>query len=194
MSPPRKPMRLNLGSGGKPLSAADGWINVDIARAAHPDFCFDIGAADWPWGNESIDEIHASHVMEHLDSDGFLHAMSEAWRVLKPGSHFTMEVPHPRSDWFTGDPTHRTAVDMNALNLFSRKFNRQFKDSANTPLGEYLEIDFEIVSNEWYLHPRWEQQFMRDGKLAEEKEQAFRHAVDSFCNVINAMKFVLERQ
>lgn len=193
------PVRLNLGCGLKKMPTADGWINVDVARAAEPEFCFDIGEVDWPWDNESVGEINASHVMEHLTSEGFLHAMSEAYRVLKPGSLFTIEVPHPRSDYFIGDPTHRTPVDENVLNLFSRKLclKSQADGHSNTPLAIYLEVDFDITHYELQLNPKWmERLHIASGSVAvsEHDSELLKHAVSTFNNVVHGMKFVLERQ
>lgn len=189
-------IRLNLGCGNKKRSQADGWVNVDVARAATPDFCFDIGASDWPWDNESVDEIHASHVMEHLPRDGFLHAMVEAYRVLKPGSRFMIEVPHPRSDYFIGDPTHRTPIDGNVLNLFSLKLNQQGReaDSSNTPLAIYLDVDFEIVHHEIQLNPKWLDVLMEPDHTTIRNQKYFDHAVETFSNVVHGLKFILERQ
>lgn len=189
-------IRLNLGCGGKKLPAGDGWINVDSEKAANPDMLLDIGALDWPWEAESIDEINASHVLEHLDSDCFLFAMCEAYRVLRPGGHLTIEVPHPRCDFFIGDPTHRTPIDGNVLSLFSQKLNRQGieRGLSNTPLGIYLEIDFDIIHSEIHLNPKWLPALTEADGTTIRNKPYFDHAIETFNNVIHSLKFVLERQ
>ncbi len=51
-----------------------------------------IGCPDFDWGTDPIlrrgdalDEVYASHVIEHLDTRRVPHALREAHRVLKPG-------------------------------------------------------------------------------------------------------------
>lgn len=189
-------MKLNLGCGNKKLPESEGWVNVDIARASEPDFCFDIGDTDWPWDNETVDEISASHVMEHLSGDGFLFVMREAYRVMKPGALLTIEVPHPRSDYFIGDPTHRTPIDQNVLNLFSRKLNDEGikLGLSNTPLAIYLDVDFDMKAYEVHLNPRWQPVLMETDNVTIRNKEYFDHACATFNNVIDNLKFVLERQ
>lgn len=189
-------IRLNLGCGKRHLPRDEGWVNIDQAAAAKPDKVLDIGWARWPFMDRSVDEINASHVLEHLDGAQLLHCMGEAYRVMKPGARFKIEVPHPRSDWFIGDPTHKTPIDENVLNLFSRKLcdMNTANGSANTPLAEYLGIDFDIIEHSWGLNPKWEMRFLLNGSLNPAKEEEFRHAVESLNNVVWNLSFTLERQ
>lgn len=69
--------------------------------------------------DNSIDELFASHVLEHVaKGQPIIHVMSEALRVLKPGGTFTMVLPlvgytdeygngHSVQGWQPyADPTH----------------------------------------------------------------------------------------
>lgn len=187
-------IRLNLGCGHKHLPTEDGWINIDNMAACKPDLCIAI-QFDWPWEDGAVDEIAASHVLEHLDGDGVLYVMGEAYRVLKPGGRFTIEVPHPRSDFFIGDPTHRTPITEHVMNLFSRKLCDQWASggTSNTPLAIYLSVDFDLIHNEVILNPKWLDVLMMPDGVTVKNEAYFRHAVETFNNVVYGLKFVLER-
>lgn len=187
-------IRLNLGCGSKKLPASDGWVNIDNMAACQPDLCIAI-EQDWPWEDGEVDEIAASHVLEHLDGDGLISVMREAYRVLKPGGRFTIDVPHPRSDFYIGDPTHRTPIDENVLNLFSLKLNKRGIEEgfANTPLAIYHGIDFDMLTYEMHLNPKWLDVLMMPDGVTMKKENYFRHAVETFNNVVYGLKFVLER-
>ena len=77
-------MRLNLGCSDdhKP-----GYLNVDQAEPA--DLVVDL-RHHWPFEDSSVDEIVAHDVFEHLPQ---IHAMNEAWRVLRPGGLLDLWVP-----------------------------------------------------------------------------------------------------
>jgi SAM-dependent methyltransferase len=100
------PVRLNLGCGGRILDSSQGWINVD-ARDDIPgvDYVYDFTPRmNWnehiypypgclPWADNSVDEVYATHVLEHF----IYHHMSDVirdWvRVLKPGGRIEIAVP-----------------------------------------------------------------------------------------------------
>lgn len=183
-------IKIHLGCGNRKLPHP--WVNCDIARYCEPDFLFDFGEDDWPFANHTADEILAKQCLEH--SRGLLHVMTEAYRVLIPGGKFHIEVPHPRSDFFIGDPTHVMPITHDALNLFSRELclESQAKGLANTPLALHLEVDFRIVTHCWHINPRWKSWLLTDDmKIKDEK--TFRHCVNSYNNVIETLEFVLEK-
>jgi len=78
-------MKLNLGCCDERI---DGFIGVDICEPA--DVIADLRER-WPWDDSSVDEIRAFDILEHLPDK--LHSLNEAWRVLKPGGRFNIEVP-----------------------------------------------------------------------------------------------------
>jgi len=75
-------MRLNLGAGNCPL---DGWENYDI-KTGQP--CFPLAHADG-----TVDEIRASHVLEHLSFRDATAALRDWFRALKPGGRLWVAVP-----------------------------------------------------------------------------------------------------
>ena len=82
----RRHVKLNLGSGGTRIP---GYTSVDFDEDLKPDVVSDVESL--PFDDETVDEIFASHVLEHLplESD----ALSEWKRVLIPGGLLTVAVP-----------------------------------------------------------------------------------------------------
>jgi len=83
---------LNIGAGNKILEGA---VNVDVTDYPGIDMILDVGVYPWPWEDESIDGIHASHVIEHLeDPKKFI---LECLRILKKGGFLRLCLPHSSS-------------------------------------------------------------------------------------------------
>jgi len=82
-------MRLHIG--GK--ERRDGWKILNIVPGEKVDFvgdCRDLTQ----FGDASVEEIYASHVLEHLDyQDELLQALRECFRVLKQNGIFHISVP-----------------------------------------------------------------------------------------------------
>jgi predicted SAM-dependent methyltransferase len=114
----RSPLRLNLGCGGRPLS---GYVNVDMdsleqIRARYPNQAYDdsivvvdLDIFNLPLADNSVDEIRADGLIEHLPFIQEPLFFREAVRVLKPGGllHLTtvdfektvMQWLAARDDW-----------------------------------------------------------------------------------------------
>ena len=85
-------VRLNLGSGDKPLP---GYLNVDIApsrKGIAPDIVSDIRKLDLP--DNYADEVLAVHLIEHLYYWELPDILKEWMRVLKPGGRVVLECPN----------------------------------------------------------------------------------------------------
>lgn len=154
-------MRLNLGCG---MNHMDGFINVDKSPEANPDQVVDLEVLPWPFNDNCASEIVLNHVMEHLAAppDLFLAIIQELYRVCRRDAYVTIAVPHPRHDDFLTDPTHVRAILPETFQLFSKSANREYADKgiANTPLGLYLDVDFEIEAVNYMPDHLWQK--MRD--------------------------------
>jgi len=60
----------------------------------------------WPWEDNSVDEVHCSHFLEHLEPNERVHFVNELYRILKPGAKCTIITPHWCSTRAYGDLTH----------------------------------------------------------------------------------------
>ncbi|MDB9312514.1 hypothetical protein PN462_05305 [Spirulina sp. CS-785/01] len=148
-------LRLNLGCG---LRHLEGYLNVD--KFGNPDLKLDLETFPWPWDDNSVSEIKLIHVLEHLgeQTETYFKIFQEMYRICHPQASIHIIVPHHRHDDFVHDPTHVRAITPNGLNLFSQKLNQQWQTQgcANSPLGLYLDIDFELTktslvpSEVWY--------------------------------------------
>lgn len=76
-------MRLNLGCGDLHL---EDWKNIDL-----PDV--DLGKFPWKWKSNSVDEILASHILEHFDRLTALKFLEECKRILKSNGVLHIAVP-----------------------------------------------------------------------------------------------------
>ena len=181
-------MRLNLGCGNRKL---EGYLNVDSAPACRPDSIVDLERFPWPWPDGSADEVVLRHVLEHLGADTavYLKVMQELYRVCAPGAAITVTVPHPRHDDFLSDPTHVRPILPQGLEMFSQARNWEWaaKSHANTPLGQYLGIDFEVVSVNMRPDEPWRSE-LQAGRLT---TQGLARAVRQFNNVIKEIEIVL---
>lgn len=89
-------LKLNLGCGS---DIRKGYLNVDNVNGPNVDFLMDI-EEPFPFSNSSIDEIVASHVLEHTHR--YASIIKECHRVLKPGGKLEIRVPYG----INSDPFH----------------------------------------------------------------------------------------
>jgi ubiquinone/menaquinone biosynthesis C-methylase UbiE len=136
-------MKLHIGSGDKRF---DGFVNVDYDANCNPDYCFDIETQTFPFEDNSVDEVIAHHVFEHL-GEGYFHVLKQLYRVCQHGAIIDVVVPHHRHDSFANDPTHRRPITPDGLWLFSKKYNDICvkQGAASSRLGYYFDVDFEVV-------------------------------------------------
>jgi hypothetical protein len=79
-------IRLNLGAGRTPLPGYENW-DLKTGQPAYP----------LPLPNNSVDEVRASHVLEHFSHLEVMDVLGEWARVLKPGG--VLKVAVPNFDW-----------------------------------------------------------------------------------------------
>ena len=75
-------VRLDIGGGENPMP---GWINVDRRHGME--------AYPLQYPDNSIDEVRASHVLEHFPMADLEKVVKEWVRVLKPGARIRIAVP-----------------------------------------------------------------------------------------------------
>lgn len=80
-------MKLHLGCGSNILP---GFVNIDFR--GNVDLKLDIRDLS-NFGNNTIDEIYASHVIEYFDRDEVIIVLNEWKRVLKSGGILRLAVP-----------------------------------------------------------------------------------------------------
>ena len=182
-------MRLNLGCGNNPL---DGYVNVDREAACHPDRVVDLESFPWPFPDDSAEEIVMNHVLEHLGAQTgvFFGIVRELYRIARPDALIRVNVPHHRHDSFHGDPTHVRVITPGTFSLFSKRLNREWAEhgAANSPLGIYLDVDFEVEKSVLIVEQSWLQKLTTDGKV---DEPALFHAIASYANVVSECQITI---
>lgn len=86
--PTSKPVRLDFGAGTK---KKEGFIGVDIKPPA--DKIMNLNKIPYSFEDESVDEVHCSHLLEHLDIK-FTNFLDEVYRILKPNGVLTLSLPN----------------------------------------------------------------------------------------------------
>jgi hypothetical protein len=181
-------IRLNLGCG---QNKQPGYINVDKYDSFAPEVVWDLERCPWPFETGSVVEAVMHHSLEHMGAttEGFLAIMQEIYRVCAPGAVVAIDVPHPRSEGFAGDPTHVRPITPAILLLFSKRKNREWRELGwpNTPLATYLDVDFEITTIDYNLTQHWAEQWS-SGKLS---KQDLEFAASTYFNVIDEIRIKL---
>lgn len=80
--------RLNLGCNTR---IRPGYVNIDKDKYPGVDVVGDVSKLDYP--DSSIDEIYASHILEHFPHPYTISVLTEWRRVLKDGGVLKLSVP-----------------------------------------------------------------------------------------------------
>lgn len=113
-------MQLIVGCGPN-WPKRNGDVFLDVRPFAGVDVVHDLNIIQWPFADDSMNEISAIHVVEHLDS--LLDFMNECHRILKPGGSLYIETPEAGAnlDLQFADPTHvRCYRKHTFVNYFTR--------------------------------------------------------------------------
>jgi len=94
---------LDIGCGNK---KREGFIGMDQNHGPGVDVVHNLESFPYPFEDESIDMINASHVMEHIDPRLIIKMMDELWRILKINGLLVVEMPYGGSITERDDPTH----------------------------------------------------------------------------------------
>lgn len=120
-----KKIILNLGCG---KTRIPGSIGVDMLRIeSYVDLVCDLNMLPFPFKDESIDEIHMYHVLEHLQDP--LGKMEELYRILKPRGMIYMRVPHFSSLGAFSDITHVRPFGFTSFDILEQSDYHHFYSS-----------------------------------------------------------------
>lgn len=82
-----------------------GAIGIDIDPSCDADILHDLNVYPYPIESNSVDQIFAKHIIEHLnDPRSFL---KELYRILKPGGTAFVETPHFSCRVAYSEPEHK---------------------------------------------------------------------------------------
>lgn len=123
---------LEIGAGQSPDPRAT--ETLDIRQdLEHIDYGgVDIGVDEWPVEPDSVDQVIANHVIEHVPPDQIGHVFSEVDCVVRSGGEFIVRVPHAGSWEAATDPTHQGTGGLtpDIVQYFSGELEEYFPELA----------------------------------------------------------------
>lgn len=141
----KKLLKLDLGAG---KNGKEGFLKVDIRKFDGVDVVCNLGIDTWPWPDNSTEEAHCSHMLEHLEPMERVHFFNELYRVLKWGGKCQLITPHWASCRAYGDMTHKWPP---VSEFFWYYLNQEWR-ASNAPHNDFYTCDFD---SQWgySLHP-----------------------------------------
>jgi len=94
-------MKLNLGCG---KDKKNDYINIDFSSEVEPDKVWDLEKTPLPFKQNSVNEIQAEHVLEHIHN--FVPLMHDLRRICKDKATIKIKTPFYSSWGQFNDPTH----------------------------------------------------------------------------------------
>ena len=146
-------MKLNLGCGN---DKRKGYVNVDASKQVNPDKVWDLEKTPLPFKDNSIDEIMAFHVLEHIHN--FIPLMHEFHRICKPGALLRIRTPFYSTWGQFNDPTHVRFFSPSTFNYFNKWKNYSHQVGAEREMfrARKIKINFGIgrakILN-WFMNP-----------------------------------------
>ena len=132
---------LNLGCGQDIRKDA---INCDVTNYPGVDQVVDLSVFPWPWADESMDGIHASHVIEHFtDQQRFI---LECLRVLKKGGFLRLKLPHSSNVSAVGCLGHYRTFAYNTMDDYLGREFYMFKKQYFKTIEKKLLWWYETVN------------------------------------------------
>lgn len=132
------PLKIDLGCGKNKQA---GYLGVDRIKFDGVDVVLDIAKEKWPWKDNSVDQVHCSHFVEHLDVVERVHFVNELHRVLKSKASAQIIVPHWASCRAYGDLTHKWPPVSEMWFYYLSKVWRE----QNAPHNDMYVCDFEVT-------------------------------------------------
>jgi len=133
--------KVNLGSG---RDIRKGWTNIDIKDWPGIDVIYDISKGI-PLGSNSVDEIYASHILEHIHD--YQNVIYEIFRVLKPGGTIMIRVPYGMEGF--NSPFHYRYFLPETLDMFCLE---DLKISCLEDMNRIRALDTLIAFNKLDVH------------------------------------------
>ncbi len=133
----KKVIKLELGCG---LKKKENCIGLDKIDSHNVDIVADIEEGFPYFPDNTIDEIHAYHVLEHIENFQFV--LKEIIRILKKGGKCFVSVPHFSNPYFYSDYTHKRFFGLYSFYYFSDDNNQLERKVPNF----YSDIRIKILS------------------------------------------------
>jgi hypothetical protein len=118
-------MKIDIGCG---MRKEEGWFGVDLRKYPGVDAVLNIGTERIPVENDSVDEMKAIHVLEHLRPEELFFFLDSAWELMKPKGFLHVEVPRAMTRAYFINPDHRIQFTQDTFGYFQVPGNPEHKD------------------------------------------------------------------
>lgn len=142
-------MILNLGCGKNIMKDC---VNVDVTPYKGVNQVVDLSKFPWPWADESIDGINASHLIEHFPyQEVFIY---ECLRVLKKGGFLRLKLPHCSNVTSAGCMGHYRTYSYDTFKDYLSRDFYMFKTKRFETVEQRLRWWYELTDCQGEL-PGW---------------------------------------
>ncbi|WP_440005430.1 hypothetical protein [Halomicrococcus sp. SG-WS-1] len=136
---------LEIGAGQHPHPRSDSTLDIrsDLDHIDYPGV--DIGEDVWPIENESVSEILAYHVVEHVPPNRVGHVFQEVDRVLVSGGTIHIELPYSGTYAAATDLTHYgTGGTTAGIDRYFTGDLEEYWPNLDWDVTSYAELEFPL--------------------------------------------------
>lgn len=127
----------------------DGLVTLDHDPDCGADIVHDLDVLPYPFPDNTFDEIHCYHCLEHLGRQGdwrfFFNQWTEFWRIAKPKGTFHGVVPHWQSPWAWGDPSHTRIISQECLAFLNQKNYEAVGKTTMADFRGFYKVSWELA-------------------------------------------------
>jgi SAM-dependent methyltransferase len=95
-----------------------GYINIDKSPSVNPDVVWDLEKQPLPFADNSVDEVLANAIVEHINN--FVPLMHELHRICKPGAKIHIMTSFYSAWGQYNDPTHVRFFGVHTFDYFKK--------------------------------------------------------------------------
>jgi len=157
-------LSVDIGCGGMPRNPfnAEKLIGFDIYISQEGVFPCVIGFEPFPLADNSVDFVSAFDFIGHLPRNAiingnitspFIDAMSEIWRILKPGGLFYAQTPAYPSNAAFANPSQVNVITEGSISYFAKRFGLDGEAVDDWGLEQGRQNGFQgefLLLNQWW--------------------------------------------
>jgi len=146
-------IRLHLGCG---KDKKENYVNLDSSSDVYPDVVWDLEKTPLPFEDNSIEEVLANHVLEHVIN--FIPLMHDIWRICKDRAKIKIRTPFYSAWGQYNDPTHVRFFSPLTFNYFGKNKTYSHEVGADKEMFKVkkVKINFGIGRSSklnWLFNP-----------------------------------------
>ena len=147
-------MKLDVGCG---QIKRPGFVGMDISPDVGAEFVHDWEVYPWPFEDNSIAELNAGNVLEHVVD--LMKFMNECYRIMKTGAVMHVVCPYHTSTGAWQDPTHTRAISEMTFYYFDKQKRDNWGLSHYPITADFTYTYTHYLADGWINKPPEEIQF-----------------------------------